>query len=137
MGTVYADVTLKNAIDVGDVQRGHRTEREVRAVKVRALVDTGCGTLAINEQIRDQLGLATEGLRGGTLADGTKKVYQMTEPVKIYWKNRDAVCRAIVVPGADTVLLGAIPLEDMDLIVNPTRRELIGAHGDEVLCLLK
>jgi hypothetical protein len=35
------------------------------------------------------------------------------------------------------VLLGAIPLEDMDLIVDPAGRELRGAHGDEVVCLVK
>jgi hypothetical protein len=41
-----------------------------------------------------------------------------------------------VLPGAEEVLLGAIPLEDMDLIVNPARQELTGAHGDEVVCLI-
>jgi hypothetical protein len=44
---------------------------------------------------------------------------------------------AIVLQGAGEVLLGAIPLEDMDLIVDPARRELTGAHGDEVLCMVK
>jgi hypothetical protein len=42
-----------------------------------------------------------------------------------------------VVPDAEEVLLGAIPLEDMDLIVYPARQELIGAHGDEVVCMVK
>jgi hypothetical protein len=44
---------------------------------------------------------------------------------------------ALVMPGDGDVLLGAIPLEDMDLIVHPASQELRGAHGDEVVCLLK
>jgi hypothetical protein len=61
----------------------------------------------------------------------------MTEPVKIMWKNRDAVCRAMVLSDSDEILLGVIPLEDMDLIVDPAKRELTGAHGDEVVCMIK
>jgi len=40
--------------------------------------------------------------------------------------------RALVVPGAEKVLLGVIPLEGLDLMVNPVTQELVGAHGDEV-----
>jgi clan AA aspartic protease len=137
MGTVYAEITLKNAGDIAGVQRGYITEKEVRATTVQALVDTGCGTLVINDEVRKTLGLEIVGLRGSSLANGTRQVCQVTEPVQIHWKNRDTACRAIVLPGAEDVLLGAIPLEDMDLIINPALRELTGAHGDEVICLIK
>jgi len=40
--------------------------------------------------------------------------------------------RAITVPGLPKVLLGLLPLEEMDLIVNPSRHELVGAHGDTI-----
>ena len=53
-------------------------------------------------------------------------------PVDIYWKNRSSSQRAVVIPGAEDVLLGAIPLEDMDLMVNPVNQELVGIHGDIV-----
>ncbi|MDR1956946.1 MAG: retroviral-like aspartic protease family protein [Treponema sp.] len=137
MGTVYTEITLKNAGDIVRAQYGHITEKEIRETTVRALVDTGAGTLVINEPVREKLGLAIKGLRGAELADGTKQVCRLTEPVEIHWKDRHTACLALVVPGAGDVLLGAIPLEDMDLIVDPRRRELIGAHGDEVLCLVK
>jgi hypothetical protein len=42
-----------------------------------------------------------------------------------------------VVPDADNILLGAIPLEDMDLMVDPARQRLVGVHGDKVVCMLK
>jgi clan AA aspartic protease len=137
MGTVYAEITLKNAGDSTRLQDGRITEGDVRTVTVQALVDTGCGTLVINEEICKTLGLTIKGLRSSTLANGAKQLCQVTEPVEIHWKGRDSACKAIVLPGAEDVLLGAIPLEDMDLIINPARQELTGAHGDEVVCLIK
>jgi clan AA aspartic protease len=136
MGIVQSDITLKNALDVGKAREGSIPEKEVRAVMVNALVDTGAGTLVINEETRQKLGLVVRGLRRATLADGTSAPYQVTEPVEIHWKNRDTTCPALVIPGTARVLLGAIPLEDMDLIVDPQRQQLVGAHGDEVVCLV-
>jgi clan AA aspartic protease len=137
MGIVYSEIILKNALDVGKAREGLIPQTEVRAATVNALVDTGAGTLIINEEIREKLGLVIEGLRRATLAEGLSAPSQVTEPVNIYWKDRDTTCRAVVIPGADNILLGAIPLEDMDLIVDPQRRQLIGAHGNEVVCLAK
>jgi clan AA aspartic protease len=137
MGTVYADIVLKNAGDTSSVRRGLIAEKEVRAVQARALVDTGAGTLVINEETREKLGLAVQGSRRAELADGGKQIYKVTEPVDIHWKDRETSCRALVTPGAGDILLGAIPLEDMDLVVNPARQELVGAHGDDVVCLVK
>ena len=137
MGTVYAEITLKNATDINSVQRGYIAEREVRETTLRALVDTGAGTLVINEAARQKLGLRVTGMRRAELADGAKQVCQVTEPVDVHWKDRRTTCRALVLPEAEDVLLGAIPLEDMDLIVDPAGQELKGAHGDEVLCLVK
>jgi predicted aspartyl protease len=101
------------------------------------MVDTGAGTLVINEAIYAALGLRTERLRQSTFGNSTKEVCKITDPVKITWKDRDTVCRAVVVSGGGEVLLGAIPLEDMDLIVHPSKEELVGAHGDEQMCIIK
>jgi clan AA aspartic protease len=139
MGLVYADITLRNATDVWNYRRGSLNEPEIRQTEVRALVDTGAGTLVINEAIRQQLGLDIEDddIYYAELADGSKVTYIYTEPVQIQWKNRKATCEAVVVPSATEVLLGAIPLEAMDLIVNPSEQELCGAHGDEILLKIK
>jgi clan AA aspartic protease len=137
MGTVYSEIVLKNAFDVGKARDGFIPEQQVRAAAVNALVDTGAGTLVINEEIRQKLGLVVKALRKGTLADGTSITYQVTDPVEIRWEDRDCVCQPMLIPGADSILLGAIPLEDMDLIVDPKRQELIGAHGNEIVCLIK
>jgi predicted aspartyl protease len=104
---------------------------------VQALVDTGAGTLVITEGVRKKLGLRIRALRKATFGNNTKEVCKLTEPVEIHWKDRLTACSALVVSGEGEVLLGAIPLEDMDLIVNPAGRELVGAHGDDVVCLVK
>ena len=82
------------------------------------------------------LGLGIQGTHQARLADGAAQHYDMTEPVHVQWKNRDSICRALVLPNASNVLLGAIPLEDMDLMVNPSKQELVGIHGDEILCMV-
>ena len=130
MGLVYTDITLRNALDVGNVSEGYIKESDVRQATLTAMVDTGAWTLAINEAVRQQLGLRIIGKEPGRLADGSRGEYDMAGPVEILWKNRRATCDALVLPYADDILLGAIPLEIMDLIVHPHKQELIGAHGD-------
>ena len=136
MGLVHAEITLKNAFDVRGSTRGIIGEAEIRQVTVQAMVDTGAGTLVINEAIRQKLGLAITGKRFAVLADGSRQEYPVTEPIDVHWKNRETSCRALVLSAGQNVLLGAIPLEDMDLIVDPTQQQLTGAHGDEVVTMV-
>jgi len=135
MGIVHTEITLKNAGDVLNVRHGIAENPEIRQTTLQVVVDTGAMTLVINEQMRQQLGLAVVGTKQATLADDTKKTVQIAEPVEVHWKNRSMTCQPWVV-NSGRILLGAIPLEDMDLIVDPAKQELIGAHGDEEVGLL-
>ena len=135
MGTVYAEITLKNAVDGAIYERGLIKEEDVRSVSVTAIVDTGAMSLVISEELCEELGLGIKGEKNALVANGQRVLCKVTEPVDIYWKNRYTSLPAVVIPGAEKVLLGVIPLEDMDLIVNPVTQELIGAHGDVVECL--
>jgi hypothetical protein len=92
--------------------------------------------LVINEVLCRHLGLGIQGTKQATLADDTKKTVKIAEPVEVCWKNRSMTCRPLVVSEAGKILLGAIPLEDMDLIVDPVRQMVIGAHGEEEITLL-
>ncbi|GHV92456.1 hypothetical protein AGMMS50268_29590 [Spirochaetia bacterium] len=136
MGHVFADITLKNAGDKIRVECGAIKAPEVRETAVRALVDTGAGTLIIKEWVQVRLGLEVVGLRRVSLGNNTKEICKVTEPVEIHWKDRQTTCPALVIPGDGGVLLGVIPIEDMDLVVDPTKQELLGAHGDEVISLV-
>ena len=62
-----------------------------------------------------------------------KETVRVTDPVEIHWKDRSMTCQPWVISNSDEILLGAIPLEDMDLIIDPLRETLIGAHGDKPL----
>ena len=136
MGNFKEEITLVNITDRGFANRGYIKETEIRTLKVDAMPDTGAWTLVINEDVRQKLGLEIKETRNSTLADSKTSSYAITESVNIYWKNRYTALPAVVVPGAKDVLLGALPLEAMDLMVDPVRQELTGAHGDEALHIL-
>ena len=132
MGNVFAEITLKNGSDIVRLKDGQISDKDVRSVTVNAVVDTGAITLIINEDVCQKLGLAVEGSRTATLAGGNKINCKITEPVRIYWKDRDFSCPAVVLPEGE-ILLGVIPLEFMDLIVDPVAEQLVGAHGDRII----
>jgi clan AA aspartic protease len=136
MGTFTEEITLENVLDREDAERGYIKESEVRAMKVQAMPDTGAWTLVINEEVFQKLGLVVDGERASILVDGTTAQYRVTAPVKVQWKDRSIKLQSIVIPGAKEVLLGGLSLEALDLIVDPVRQVLAGAHGDQMLHVL-
>ena len=125
MGLVYADVELINGDDLALFRRGHIGEEEIRRMVVRMLVDSGALMLAINEQIRTQLGLQQVDTRSALLADGTLIELPVVGTVEVRFANRRTSVDAMVLPGDAEPLLGAIPLEDMDVLVDPQQRRLV------------
>ena len=130
MGYVHTNITLKNAYDVLNAQHGVISEPEVRQTTVQAMVDTGAATLVINEAIRQELGLEIYMEKEVRLANNASETVKVADPIQVYWKNRQMVCLPWVMPGNGEILLGAIPLEEMDLIVDPKYQEVVGAHGE-------
>ena len=134
MGEVLAEIVLKNGGDLVLARNGHIPEQDIRTMPVTAVVDTGTMTLVIGENLRKKLGLSIVCSRTATLAGGSKAACNVTEPVQIYWNDRTSSVQALVLSDDDEVLLGVIPLEEMDLVVDPANRKLIGAHGDIMIC---
>ena len=89
-------------------------------VETEALADTGATYLVIPDHVRIQLALDETGRKEITLADGSRKMVPYVGPIETRFKNRVAFVGAIVM--GDEVLLGAIPMEDMDLVVVPQQR---------------
>jgi clan AA aspartic protease len=137
MGEVRTEITLVNSRDAGKAVDGLIPESEVRRLTVNAVVDTGAVTLVINEETRERLGLRTLKTGEATVAGGGKVQTRITEPVDVCWKDRETSCRAVVLSGEKDVLLGALPLEGMDLTINPLRNEVTGAHGDTIHIVIK
>lgn len=94
--------------------------QELQAVDVSALADTGSVYLCIPEHVRLQLQLDVVDSKEVTLADGSRKLVPYAGPVQLRFKNRVAFTGALIL--GDQVLLGAIAMEDMDLVVTPRTR---------------
>ena len=92
---------------------------------VNILVDTGSYMLAINENIQEQLKFPVVEKRKAQLANGHIVECDVVSHVELKFKNRRTMCNAMVLPGDAEPLLGAIPLEDMDVLIHPLRQELI------------
>jgi clan AA aspartic protease len=111
MGYVHAEIELSNPKD--------STIDRLTAV---ALLDTGALTLCIPEHVRLQLVLEEVEKREITTADGRSSLVPYVGPVMVRFQNRTAFVGALVL--GDEVLLGAVPMEDMDLVVIPSTRTL-------------
>lgn len=109
MGLSYCMLTLSNP-----------RFAEHKPVEVEALADTGATYLVIPDHVRIQLDLEETSRKEVALADGSKKMVPYVGPIETKFKNRVAYVGAIVM--GDEVLLGAIPMEDMDLVVMPQQR---------------
>ena len=132
MGFVHAEITLTNTMDEGFAKEGYIKPEEVRTATVTAVVDTGAMPLVISEEIFQKLGLGIEGEKIVRTVNGQRVQCKVTGPVKFRWKNREMILQSLVIPGAETVLLGVVPLEALDLMVKPGTQELAGVHGDEI-----
>lgn len=133
MGMVHADIELLSGEDLIAARHGRLPDAEVRRVRVDAVVDTGVFMLSMPESIRQQLGLPTNEHALLRLADGSRVVADVVGPLELRFANRRALIEALVMPG-DTgeVLLGANPLEHLDVLVDPLRQRLVvnPAHPD-------
>lgn len=95
---------------------------DLEPIRVKALADTSALMLCIPEHSALQLNLDTESKREVTVADGRSMNVPYAGPVKAAFGKRFCYVGALVL--GDEVLLGAVPMEDMDLVVHPGRREI-------------
>lgn len=125
MGLIRADIELWNAIDLGMFRSKKLDQEFLRKVTVNALVDSGAYYLCISQDIAAQLGVPIIKQKLAELADGTIKEFDVVGPIEVRFKNRETTVDAMVMPGNSEVLLGAIPMEGMDVLSHPLRQELM------------
>jgi clan AA aspartic protease len=125
MGLIYADIELINGDDLALTRRHFMGEEDIKRMHVSMLVDTGAYNLCINESIQEQLQFPIVEKRKAETADGRIVEMDVVDNVQVRFRNRATTCRAMVLPGDSEPLLGAIPLEDMDVLIHPLRQELI------------
>jgi len=108
---VHAKIVLKNS-----------RNSKIKAIEVNVLVDSGALHLCIPEHLRIQLRLEEIDRKEVALADGSKKIVPYVGPIEVRFKGRVGFVGALVM--GDEPLLGAIPMEDMDLVIIPSKRVL-------------
>ena len=111
MGLIYAEIEI-----------GNPRESNLETITVKSLVDTGALMLCIPEHIQIQLNLEEVEKREITTADGKKHLVSYVGPVQLKFQNRSCFVGALVL--GNEVLLGAVPMEDMDLVVSPASRTI-------------
>ena len=111
MGLIHASVQLLNPSNL-----------EVQGLEVSALADSGAVHLCIPEHVALQLRLRELERREVVLADGRRRSVPYVGPVEVRFANRRCFTGAMVL--GDEVLLGAIPMEDMDLVLQPQLKRL-------------
>jgi len=96
-----------------------------QTVEITALVDTGATFMCVTETIALQLGfdISEVSTQMVTLADGHQRKVPKIAPIEIAFANRSYVTEAVVL--GNEPLLGVIPLEAMDLVVDPRQQTLI------------
>jgi len=111
MGHIFADIQLSNP-----------RKPELRSISVSALADTGALMLCLPEHLVIQLELETETTREVTVADGRSMKAPYVGPIKVSFENRICYVGGLVL--GDEVLLGAVPMEDMDLVHSPSQQKI-------------
>lgn len=132
MGMITAEIVLINAVDKANAKRHIIGEEEIKQISVRMLVDSGSYMMCINQYIQEYLDLPVVERRFTQLADHSWVEYDVVGPIHVKFANRSATCNAFVLPGDAEPLLGAIPMEEMNVLIHPKSQELIvnPAHPD-------
>lgn len=112
MGLVYQHIRIANA-----------ARDDLEEMDANALVDSGAIDLCIPENVALQLKLKTLEKRVVTIADGGKREVDYVGPIRVEVFGRHAFCGAMVL--GNQVLLGAVPMESMDVLIDPRRQQLI------------
>ncbi|HZL20685.1 MAG TPA: aspartyl protease family protein [Polyangia bacterium] len=124
MGKVMQTIKLTNSYDEEAVNRGHLTSDRIRTTIVDALVDTGATMMVLPADAVAALGLLPAGYRRVRYADGRTAEVPWVSGVGITILGRQTVTNALVEAAGTTALIGQIPLEELDLLVDPKSREL-------------
>jgi len=124
MGKVMEKIRLTNSYDEDKVSSGYWQPEQVRSLEIEALVDTGATMLMLPADVVERLGLKEKGRRKVRYANGKEDEVPWVGGVRLTLLGRDMIASALVEPAGTTALIGQIPLEELDLRVDPKSRSL-------------
>lgn len=133
MGRVITEATIESLRDLWEAERGARRPEDVRRFTIPdALVDTGATMLSIPRRLIDQLGLKEQYRKQARSSVGVSEV-GVYDAVRLTIQGRTCTMDVVEVPDDCPVLIGQLPLEQLDFVIDPRNRILTGnpAHGGE------
>lgn len=133
VGRFSVDVVLTNQDDLVRAKDGRISAGQVRRVTIRALVDSGATRLVIPASVADQLGLEISGTVKVRYADGRTAERTIARGIQLAYAGRDGTFNAIVEPGRDSAIIGAIVMEDLDLIVDCITQRLVPRDPKQII----
>ncbi len=131
MGKVTVPARIENLEDLYQADRGALAAEQVRSVEVAdALVDTGATLLSVPRRLVQQLGLKRSRARTARTAAGVVE-FGIYGAVRLTVQQRDCIIEVAEIPDECPVLIGQVPLEMLDFVVDPSGQKLIGNpdHG--------
>ncbi len=134
MGRFTVEFEVVNNEDQVNARTGHLDADKVRRKKVKGYVDPGAALLVLPESVAKELGLPVKEAKIKVrYADGRRAKRSEVDEARVFLLGRDAVFTAIVEPKRDTALIGAIVLEQLDLLVDCKKARLMPRDPDGVL----
>ncbi len=133
MGRFSVTVELTNDKDLGQAELGQISADKVRRVRISGLVDSGATRLVLPESVAKQLGLEMTGTTTVRYADGRTADRAVAQRIRLGYAGRESIFNAIIEPGRDAALIGAIVMEDLDLIIDCTGQQLIPRDPKQII----
>ena len=111
MGLIHAKLELANS-----------KMESLSPIVVKALVDTGVMTICVPEHVAVQIQFDEIEKREVTTGDEKSHFVPSVSPIQIKFENRTCFAGALVI--GDSVLMGEVPMEDMELVISPSRKSI-------------
>lgn len=125
MGITYVEVELVRGDDLALQRAGYLQDEQINRITILALVDSGASMLTLSRSLSEKLHLAKLDEIEAELADGSVMRADVVGPVEVRFQNRKTIANAVVVDADTDALLGAIPMQGMDVMIDPKREQLI------------
>lgn len=133
MGRVLTSATIENYVDLWAAKQGLITADQIRRIEVTdALVDSGATLLSVPTRLIQELGLEKGSLKRVTTSKGVGEA-NLYSAVRLTIQGRSCTMDVLEVPDEVPVLIGQLPLEHLDFVIDMRKQELVGnpAHGGE------
>jgi predicted aspartyl protease len=127
------EVELSNQRDLYRAEDGLIPPEQVRRVRIRGVVDSGATRLVIPEAIALQLGVETSSTTKVRYADGHTADRAIVKDIHLAYGGRESVFNAVVEPGRESALIGAIVLEDLDFLIDCGNQRLVARDPDQII----